>query len=99
MTNGDNEISRMMLQISEVTSQLLLLQQHVDRQNASMLQINDTISQAETEVTKNNAKVERKQTQIDQLNKKISPLVAKLGMVGYGDGMGLYHIRKMIILV
>lgn len=80
MADVDNEISRNLLQISEVTSRLKRLQQSLDEQNAAMQQQNNLISRAEIEITKNNALVERKQTQVDQLNKKIDQTISKLGV-------------------
>ena len=70
-----------MLQISEVTARLKRLQQSLDEQNAAMQLQNNLISKAEMEITKNNALVERKQTQVDQLNKKIDQTLSKLGGV------------------
>lgn len=46
-----------------------------------MEQQNLLISRAEAEIIRNNAFVERKQTQIDQLNKKIEQALSKLGGV------------------
>ena len=77
----ENETAATLLQIADVTSRLKRLQQSVDEQNAAMQNYNTLISRAEREITKNNALVERKQTQIDQLNKKIDQTMSKLGGV------------------
>jgi predicted nucleic acid-binding Zn-ribbon protein len=77
----DNETSDTLLQISDVTSRLKRLQQGLDEQNAAVQQHNKLITRAEMEIVKNNALVERKQTQVDQLNKKIDFATSKLGGV------------------
>ena len=81
MVSVENETAATLLQIADVTSRLKRLQQSVDEQNAAMQNYNTLISRAEREITKNNALVERKQTQIDQLNKKIDQTMSKLGGV------------------
>lgn len=81
MADTDNEISKTLLQMSEVTSRLKRLQQSLDEQNAAMQQQNKLISTAEMEITKNNVLVQRKQTQVDQLNKKIDITTSRLGGV------------------
>ena len=44
--------------------------------------MNGQISKSESEIVKNNALIERKQTQIDQLNKRIDLHISKLDGVG-----------------
>ena len=81
MADTDNEISKTLLQMSEATSRLKRLQQSLDEQNAAMQQQNKLISTAEMEITKNNVLVQRKQPQVDQLNKKIDLTTSRLGGV------------------
>ena len=70
-----------MLQIADVTSELRRLQQLLDEQNTSIQKRNTLISSVETEMVKNQSRIERKQTQIDQLNKKIGVIAAETGGV------------------
>ena len=78
VANVENEGSQTLLQTSQVTSQLKLLQQSLDGQAATMQKQNELISHSEAEITRNNALIERKQTQIDQLNKKIDQKLNKM---------------------
>jgi len=77
----ENDISKIMLQIADVTSELRRLQQLLDEQNTNIQKRNILISSAETEMVKNQSRIERKQTQIDQLNKKIGVIAAETGGV------------------
>ena len=78
MANVENEGSQTLLQTSQVTSRLKLLQRGLDEQAAAMQTQHKLTSHSEAEITRNNALVERKQTQIDQLNKKIDQKLSKM---------------------
>ena len=70
VANVDNEIAQALLQVADVASRLKRTEQTVDEQNGAIQQQNDKIEGVKS-CTRNNALVERKQMQIDQLSKKI----------------------------
>lgn len=74
----ENESAQTTLQISGVTSQLKRLQQMLDDQNETLQTQNNLITVSETEIVRNSALIERKQTQTDQLNKKILLKISKM---------------------
>ncbi|KAL5473502.1 hypothetical protein EMCRGX_G027992 [Ephydatia muelleri] len=81
----ENESAQTSLQISEVASQLKRLQQGLNDQNEAIQKQNSLITMSEAEIVRNSALIERKQTQTDQLNKKILLKISKMeGGEDYG---------------
>lgn len=74
----ENESAQTSLQISEVASQLKRLQQGLNDQNEAIQKQNSLITMSEAEIVRNSALIERKQTQTDQLNKKILLKISKM---------------------
>lgn len=88
----ENESALTTLQISEVTSQLKRLQQVLNDQNEAMQKQNCLITMSEADIVRNSALIERKQTQTDQLNKKILLKISKM------EGVSIsYYIYAIII--
>ena len=61
----------------------------LDEINNSIQQQNDLISKSEGEINRNNALIGRKQTQIDQLNRKIKDKLTRSGGV---SGIDTYNV-------
>ncbi len=53
----------------------------MDDINNAIQQQNEQITKSEGEINRNNALIERKQTQIDQLNRKMKDKLTRLGGV------------------
>ena len=87
----ENETTKSQLQISSLASQLKRLQATVQQQQAAMDRQNKFRSQAESEIGHNNALIERKQTQIDQFNKKIAQKMNKMDGVSDDKHCSLHY--------
>lgn len=68
------------MDISNTTTRVRQLQDVMDNLNEEIHQKNGTISMIEGEIVKRNAIIERKQSTIDQFNKKIDQLRNKDGV-------------------
>lgn len=84
----ENEIAKLSLESSDVSSVLKRLQQTLDECTIALQKQNQLINKSEADIGRNNALIERKQTQIDQMNKKIEHTVREMG--GVSSPMYMY---------
>uniref|UniRef100_H2XUM1 Coiled-coil domain-containing protein 40 n=1 Tax=Ciona intestinalis TaxID=7719 RepID=H2XUM1_CIOIN len=85
----ENEMARCSLQHTECTSRIRHLTIQCEELESDISSKNDLISRAEQEASKRNAIIERKQTAIDQYNKKLEQLLANSG----GEEIGPLEIQ------
>ena len=79
----ENDISKVILDISNATTRVRGLQEILNNINNLIYQKSDTISKIENEIVKRNATIEKKQGTIDHLNKKIHALLNKNGVCAF----------------
>lgn len=75
-------MARCSLQHTECSSRIRHLKQERDELERDIRSKNDLIGRAEQEASKRNAVIERKQTTIDQYNKRLDQLVTSSGVRG-----------------
>lgn len=75
----ENQISKTALEASDIHAILKHLQSTLDDISQTMQKQNNLITKSEGEISRNNALIGRKQTQIDQLNRKIKDKMSQNG--------------------
>lgn len=80
MAHVENDISKEVLEKVNITGRIERLQKVLDDIDIEIKSKNDIITRSEQETTKRNAIIERKQGQIDQLNKKLELLISQAGV-------------------
>ena len=93
----ENDSAQTALQISGVTSQIKILHQMLDDQNEALQKQNNLITTSEAEIVRNSALIERKQTQTDQLNKKILLKISKMEGVSIYAHLLIYTQHEILV--
>ena len=80
MAQVENDISKEVLEKVNINGRIERLKKILADIDAEIKSKNDIITRSEQESTKRNAVIERKQGQIDQLNKKLEALISAAGV-------------------
>ena len=80
MAQVENQISKVMLDVSNTNSRTERLKQIRDKLDEEIAAKNDIITKSENEIVRRNAIIERKQGVIDQHNKKLEQMIQAAGV-------------------